>query len=152
MEVMLNKHCLTRTKDEEGVTIQLNVTTDYAIRALVCLAEEKRMVSGVEIAEKMQIPPTYLLTIMSTLKKAGFITVKRGNVGGYSLAKPIGKISLWDIMETMEGTMELDGNVKNDRFAEQSDSGMGQVRSVYRTLQSSMEQQLKEVTLEQLAN
>jgi Rrf2 family protein len=109
------------------------------------------MVSGVEIAEKMQIPPTYLLTIMSTLKKAGFISVKRGNVGGYALAKPLSDISLWDIMETMEGSMELDGHMKNDRFSGSSNSGMGQVRNVYRALQNSMEQQLRMVTLEKLA-
>jgi Rrf2 family protein len=110
------------------------------------------MVSGVEIAEKMQIPPTYLLTIMSTLKKAGFISVKRGNVGGYALAKPVSDISLWDIMETMEGSMELDGNMKGDRFSGEKKSGMGQVRNVYRTLQSNMEQQLRTVTLDQLAH
>jgi Rrf2 family nitric oxide-sensitive transcriptional repressor len=137
---------------KEGVAIQLNITTDYAIRALVCLAEENRMVSGVEIAERMQIPSSYLLTIMATLKKAGFISVKRGNVGGYTLAKPVSDISLWDIMETMEGSMQLDGNMKNDRFSDGSDSGMGQVRNVYRSLQSSMEQQLRMVTLEQLTH
>jgi Rrf2 family nitric oxide-sensitive transcriptional repressor len=130
--------------------MQLNVTTDYAIRALVYLAEEKRMVTGVEIANKMQIPPAYLLTIMGTLKKEGFVTVKRGNAGGYSLAKPQDKISLWDIMETMEGTMQFNCNMENDIFDGSEDTGMGQVRNVYRAVQSSIEERLRNVTLEQL--
>jgi Rrf2 family protein len=119
---------------------------------MVYLSEERRMVTGVEIAEKMQIPPTYLLTIMAKLKKAGFVSVKRGNAGGYILAKPQDEISLWDIMETMEGTMQLDQNLEGDRFAENKETGMGHVRSVYRSLQSNLEERLRGVTLEQLVN
>jgi Rrf2 family nitric oxide-sensitive transcriptional repressor len=131
--------------------MQLNVTTDYAVRALVYLAEENRMVTGVEIANKMQIPPTYLLTIMATLKKAGFISVKRGNAGGYMLAKPQSEITLWDIMEVMEGSVQFQCNRANDIFSESDSSGMGQVRSVYRAVQNTIEERLRGVTLEQLA-
>jgi Rrf2 family protein len=133
--------------------IQLNVSTDYAIRALVYLAEENgtvRVIRGVEIAEKMQIPPTYLIAIMKPLKSAGFVTVKRGNVGGYQLAKSPSEISLWDIMVVMEDSMQLDRHVEHDTFSEQTDTGMGQVRSVYRSLQGILEDQLRAVTLDKL--
>jgi Rrf2 family protein len=117
---------------------------------MVYLAEENRMVTGVEIANKMQIPPTYLLTIMAALKKAGFVSVKRGNVGGYSLAKSQSEISLWDIMEVMEGTMQINRDLKDDAFSDNKATGMGQVREVYSSLQSSLETQLRSVTLAKL--
>jgi Rrf2 family nitric oxide-sensitive transcriptional repressor len=132
--------------------MQLNLTTDYAIRAMVYLAEEGHMVTGVEIANKMQIPSTYLVTIMKSLREAGFVSVKRGKVGGYALAKPTDEISLWDIMVVMEGSMQLDGNLENDLFSNQHATGMGQVRRVYRSLQQSLEERLRAVTLEQLVS
>jgi Rrf2 family nitric oxide-sensitive transcriptional repressor len=130
--------------------VQLNITTDYAIRAMVYLAEEKRMVTGVEIANKMQIPPAYLVTIMKTLREAQFVTVKRGSVGGYTLAKPLDKISLWDIITVMEGNIQFNVDHGNDLFSQQTATGMGQVRQVYRSLQSNLEERLRAVTLEQL--
>lgn len=132
--------------------MQLNLTTDYAIRAMVYLAEEGHMVTGVEIANKMQIPPTYLVTIMKSLREAGFVSVKRGKVGGYDLAKSPRDISLWDIMVVMEGSMQLDANIENDQFAKQKSTGMGQVRQVYRSLQQNLEERLQAVSLEQLVS
>jgi Rrf2 family nitric oxide-sensitive transcriptional repressor len=132
--------------------VQLNVTTDYAIRAMVYLAEEKRMVTGVEIANKMQIPPAYLVTIMKSLREAHFVTVKRGSVGGYMLAKPLSEISLWDIITVMEGNIQFNVDNGNDMFSHQTNTGMGQVRQVYRALQSNLEEQLRAVTLEQLTH
>jgi Rrf2 family nitric oxide-sensitive transcriptional repressor len=132
--------------------MQLNVTTDYAIRAMVFLAEEKRLVTGVEIANKMQIPAAYLLSIMGSLKKAGFITGKRGNVGGYALERPLDEISLWDIMTVTEGTLQLAPCLENDPFASSESTGMGRVRRVYQDLQGDMEARLRGVTLKQLVD
>lgn len=115
------------------------------------LAEEKRMVLGVEIAEKMQIPPAYLITIMKSLKQAGFVSVKRGNSGGYMLTKHPSEITLWDIMVVMEGSMQIDRNLESDVFSAQKNTGMGNVRAMYRSIQVNLEDQLKSVTLEDLA-
>jgi Rrf2 family nitric oxide-sensitive transcriptional repressor len=131
--------------------MQLNVTTDYAVRAMVCLAEEKRMVSGVEIAEKMNIPPTYLLNIMGKLRNAAFVSVKRGNAGGYVLAKQPSEISLWDIMEVMEGTMKIDRYDEDKDACGNASAGVQQVRDAYRCLQNTMETYLRSVTLDKLA-
>jgi Rrf2 family nitric oxide-sensitive transcriptional repressor len=133
--------------------MQLNVTTDYAVRAMVYLASEKRMVSGVEIAEKMQIPSAYLLTIMAKLKKAGFVTSKRGNVGGYLLAKPQNEISLWDIMVVMEGSMQVNRCMEEeDTFTHRDEDGFRELRDVYRAVQESVETRLRSETLDKLAS
>jgi Rrf2 family nitric oxide-sensitive transcriptional repressor len=132
--------------------MQLNVTTDYAIRAMVFLAEEKRLVTGVEIANKMNIPPAYLLSIMGALKKAGLISGKRGNVGGYALEKPLDEISLWDVMAVTEGTMQIAPSLENDPFESDGSTGMGRVRFVYRDLQGDVENYLRGVTLKQLVD
>ena len=54
--------------------MQLKITTDYAIRMILYLAQnESVIVSATEIAQAMKIPHSYLIQIGAVLKKAGLI-------------------------------------------------------------------------------
>jgi Rrf2 family nitric oxide-sensitive transcriptional repressor len=106
------------------------------------------MVTGVEIAEKMHIPSSYLLTIMGKLRTAGFISVKRGTTGGYRLAKPKQDISLWDIMELMEGTMRINRCLEKDGYCNLGDAQKCRLRHAYCMLQEKLESCFQSVTLE----
>jgi Rrf2 family protein len=76
--------------------------TDYAIRALLCLATKNYAVDGEEIAETMHIPYSGLATVMAKLVEAG-VVVSDCESGKYSLAKNQEDVSLWDIVEIIEG-------------------------------------------------
>jgi Rrf2 family protein len=58
------------------------------------------------IGERQQIPTRYLEQIFQRLRKADLIQGKRGPGGGYSLARPAGEITLLDIVEAVEGSIE----------------------------------------------
>ena len=60
-----------------------------------------------EIAEQQNLPPTYLEQLMSTLRKAGLVAATRGAKGGYVLARPAREITLAEVIETLEGPLEL---------------------------------------------
>ena len=51
--------------------MQLNVTTDYAIRTVLYLAIKDELATSNEIAMAMGIPPSYVLKITSKLVVAG---------------------------------------------------------------------------------
>jgi Rrf2 family protein len=87
--------------------MQLNITTDYAIRVLLCLDTTDGSMSASELASQTKVPQTYLIAIMSKLKQAGFIASHRGQVGGYTLVKSPSEITLWDIIAAMERTPQL---------------------------------------------
>ena len=53
--------------------MQLNVTTDYAIRTVLYLAIKDELATSNEIAMAMGIPPSYVLKITSKLVVAGII-------------------------------------------------------------------------------
>lgn len=53
--------------------MQLNVTTDYAIRTVLYLAIKDELATSNEIAMAMGIPPSYVLKITSKLVAAGII-------------------------------------------------------------------------------
>lgn len=82
--------------------MQLKITTDYAIRMILYLAQnESVIVSATEIAQAMKIPHSYLIQIGAVLKKSGLIQAHSGRLGGYSLAEPSDSITLYDIVAVM---------------------------------------------------
>lgn len=68
----------------------LSQKTRYAIRALQHLADRyaEGPVQRAEIAEKQNIPYTFLSTILSELSRMGLVVSLRGPGGGYQLAVP----------------------------------------------------------------
>lgn len=82
--------------------MQLNASTDYAIRLTLYLAKTKSVVSSNKIAEALDISSRYLLQIGTKLRDAGLITTTYGPSGGFKLIGSPKEISLFDIILVME--------------------------------------------------
>ena len=83
----------------------LNKATDYGMRVMVELASQPpaaRAVAG-EIAERQQIPPTFLSKVLVRLSQANLVRTYRGATGGAHLARPPEKINLLEVVEAMQG-------------------------------------------------
>ena len=55
------------------------------------------------LAEFHSLAPAYMAKHMQALARAGVVESLRGAAGGYRLARPSADISLWDIVEAIEG-------------------------------------------------
>ena len=93
--------------------MQLKLTTDYAIRTIVYLATQSGITSVAEIGSKMGISENYLMKVLKALKDAGLVAGYQGKRGGYAISKKPEEISLWDIVEVMEGTTKI--NILHDQ-------------------------------------
>src|SRR5690606_1958815 len=63
------------------------------------------------LARTEAVPASFLAQILGKLRNHGLITSRRGNHGGYLLARPPEEISLHDILEAIEGQcLHLSGN------------------------------------------
>lgn len=88
--------------------LALSATTEYAIRALKCLARGDCPTKHVtDIAHCTGVPKAYLAKVLSTLSREGLVRTKRGYQGGISLARPAEDISLLRIVEAIEGKQWL---------------------------------------------
>ena len=83
--------------------MQLNLTTDYAIRLVLYLATVERAAGSTEISDSMCIPRGQFGSISKTLRERGIIETLRGTNGGFRLAKQPEEISLHEIVNAMEG-------------------------------------------------
>ena len=61
--------------------MQLNRSTDYAIRMLICLSRTSGAVSSSKLARAIGVSPRYLPQIGARLRDAGFVSVSFGAAG-----------------------------------------------------------------------
>jgi Rrf2 family transcriptional regulator, cysteine metabolism repressor len=87
----------------------ISTKTRYGFRFMVNLG--LRYGNGVvqikEVAAKEKISIKYLEHIASILKLSGLIKVERGAKGGYYLSRAPENISLREVMEVLEGSLQL---------------------------------------------
>ncbi|MBN2574010.1 MAG: Rrf2 family transcriptional regulator [Deltaproteobacteria bacterium] len=79
----------------------------YALRATLELAVRygQGPTSIAEIAKAQAIPARFLEAILAQLKRNGLVESRRGNEGGYVLARPPGRISVGDVLRAVQGTL-----------------------------------------------
>jgi Rrf2 family protein len=77
----------------------------YAIRALAYLAmQPPGKLTGVrEISDRVHIPGPYLSKVLLQLRRGRLLHSCRGIGGGYELAQPPHRISLFDVIQCIEG-------------------------------------------------
>lgn len=86
------------------IMLSLSQTSGYAILALGCLHDEKcGWVKANEIAECTGIPSAYLSKLLHKLGQSGLVVAKRGTFGGYALSRAPSTISLFEVVEAIEG-------------------------------------------------
>jgi Rrf2 family protein len=89
----------------------LNLTSagDYAMRAMIYIAclPEGSVVLRSQISESEGIPSSFMAKILRRLVQARLLDSSRGVNGGFSLARSPSEISMLDIVEAIEGPLNL---------------------------------------------
>ncbi len=124
---------------------------DYGVRAMIDLARQNTgtPISRSAIARRRQIPEAYLDQLLGLLRRAGFIRSVRGPGGGHSLAVDPKQITLFALLETLEGSLSPMANLDQDSGATVADA-TGQ-RWVWEGIYNEMKTTLNSVTLHDLA-
>ncbi|MFM9995853.1 MAG: RrF2 family transcriptional regulator [Phycisphaerales bacterium] len=79
-------------------------TAKYALRAMCCMASRPGVtVPTAMLARHAGVPPTYLAKVLCRLAHARLIEGRRGNNGGYRLARAARDIRLADVVRAVEG-------------------------------------------------
>jgi Rrf2 family protein len=86
--------------------MKLSAKAEYACLAVLELAQRHdhpEPARLTEIAGPNGIPERFLVQILLQLKGAGYISSLRGASGGYKLAVEPREVTLWDVVQTVEG-------------------------------------------------
>jgi Rrf2 family cysteine metabolism transcriptional repressor len=94
--------------------VKISVKVDYACRVMAEMARlhgSGTLAQIEHLARTEAVPANFLAQILGKLRTHGLITSRRGNQGGYTLARPPDEISLYDILMAVEGgCLHLSGN------------------------------------------
>jgi Rrf2 family cysteine metabolism transcriptional repressor len=100
--------------------MKLSTKGRYGVKAMVDLAINygDEPVSIKSISERQNVSEYYLEQLFSPLRKANLVKSIRGAQGGYVLSRPPEEITVSDIMEVLEGPVEIsdcidDGSCSN---------------------------------------
>lgn len=85
----------------------LNAETDYAIRMVAFLADCKEKCDAKTIAASTGVPARFCLKILSKLVAFGIVRSFKGAKGGYVLARDPSEISLYEVIEKVNGGCEF---------------------------------------------
>jgi Rrf2 family protein len=97
--------------------MQITRQADYAVRAVLHLAEIKNggRAPTSRIASEEHIPPSFLAKIVSQLSVAGVVQTSRGARGGVSLARDPREITLLEVVEAIDGPIQLNECVNDPK-------------------------------------
>lgn len=83
--------------------MQLSQTAEYALRAVVYLAEHRGEARTTQqIAEGCRVPAGYLSKVLQPLTRAGVVSAQRGLGGGYLLEHDPAQLTLLEVVSAVE--------------------------------------------------
>jgi Rrf2 family cysteine metabolism transcriptional repressor len=87
--------------------MRLSTKGEYASRAMLelSLRYDQGPLHVREISEAQVIPRRFLEQILLLLKRAGYLKSRKGQKGGYALAKPPSAITVAEVIRVMDGPL-----------------------------------------------
>jgi Rrf2 family protein len=130
--------------------MQITRQADYAVRAVLHLARagnaERSATSAV--AKEQNIPPSFLAKIISQLSIAGLLHTSRGARGGVTLARDPREITLLEVIEAIDGPIQLNECVQGEGVCSFEDNCP--IRSVWCDAQDELVTRLKRTNFAEL--
>jgi Rrf2 family protein len=121
--------------------------TDYAMRMLLHMAltnESKPVPAGVMV-EACNIPKDFAYKILQKLCRAGIVKSYKGANGGFTLAKDIDQISLYEVIEAVQGRIIIRPCLLNDDKCSAVKPCCVSIR--LQKLQAALEKEMTDITL-----
>lgn len=133
--------------------VKVSSRAHYGLRAMTELARAygRGPVALSEIARAEHLSQGYLEQLIAALRRAGLVEATRGAAGGYQLARPPERISVYEVYRAVEGPIALvecadDGYVAGSCEREPLCASRG----IWRRVRQAIEQVLSTTTLADL--
>ena len=96
--------------------LQITIKADYAVRVAMYLAEQGPgvRVSAMDIARDQQVPKALIPKILQSMARKGIITTTSGRHGGAILNKDPKEITIYDLIEAIDGPPTLARCLKSE--------------------------------------
>jgi Rrf2 family protein len=130
--------------------MKISTKIRYGARAVLELASHygEGPLELKEIAKKENISIKYLEQVIIPLRTSGLVKSVRGSKGGYSLAKAPGEICLNDVIEILEGPIDLVECLRDPKSCKKSSSCV--TREIWQDAADALSRIFRSITLEDM--
>lgn len=130
--------------------MQFTRGVEYGIEGILYLARHGRGEPALvrEVSRATSIPETFLSKIFQRLATKGLVRSRRGFRGGFRLARPAKRITLREIVEALQGPIELHRCL--DHLRARGRQQRCHLRRVFRKVQNKVASILENTTLEDI--
>ena len=130
--------------------MRLSTKVRYALRATLELAlrEGEGPIQLRHIAKAQDISPKYLEQLAIPLRNAGLLRSERGPTGGYELARPAVTITALDVVQAVEGPVDLLDCIGQSRRCARAETCAA--RTLWERVSSAIADVLRETTIADL--
>jgi len=131
--------------------MQLTRAADYAVRVMIHLAglPPETRASRAELAVSAECPEQFLSKVLQSLTRAGLVLSHRGNTGGFELANLHRTATLLEVVEAIEGPMNLNVCLNSERACTRQE--WCPAHDVWVNAQAAVSQVLRRSTIDELA-
>jgi Rrf2 family protein len=132
--------------------LKLTTKSEYSLLTLLYLArcEPDRHVPLEEVCNACSIPRKYLEQLAQVLKQNRLIKARRGNTGGYQLARPAEEITLAEVIRLMDGALAPTESVSRYFFEVTPISQEKKLVRLFREIRDYIADRMEDVTLADL--
>jgi len=89
--------------------VTISEAASLAIHAVVLIAQSDKLINVNQIAKETDASRNHLAKVMQRLGKQGIVESSRGPTGGFKLKRSASDLTLYDIYESIEGPIEIEG-------------------------------------------
>jgi len=130
--------------------MKLSTRSRYGTRMMLDMAEhyDEGAVQIGDIAKRQDISVKYLEQLVIPLKKANYVKSVRGPKGGHMLAKPPEEITVGEIVEVLEGGINLVDCIENPHMCNKSNHCL--TRGIWQEATKAMYDKINFITFSEI--
>jgi Rrf2 family protein len=132
--------------------MHISAKSDYALRALIVIArsaEGDGPLPAEAMAGAQEIPQNFLLSILADLRRSGIVRSKRGQGGGWHLARDASEITVADVIRSVDGPLVSVHGIRPEAVSYRGSASI--LQPVWIAARSSLREVLESVTIADLA-
>jgi Rrf2 family protein len=128
----------------------------YGLKALAALSRvpQGKLIGVAELAQANAIPKKFLDAILVELRNAGFVSSRKGKLGGYSMARRAEEIMIGHVVRVLDGPLAPIPCASRTRYrpCDDCDVATCQVRHLMLDVRNAIADVLDKTSLAQMAS
>ena len=128
----------------------ITLETDYAIRMVRQLLLTGKRMDARTLSKETDVSLRFALKILGKLVSAGLIRSYTGIQGGYETARGVSEISLYDVIEAIEGSYRISRCLDGEYCCPRNTGDVCHVHQVFEEINRDFSERLRRTTFEQL--